>query len=85
MPPSDDEKNKKWEDKDEAGEVAPGVERSMARLSTEEGSGVRVIERVVHGGGGGAPPMMLTRTNYSDWAMITKLQRSEERRVGKEC
>ena len=34
---------------------------------------MRVVERIVHGGGS-APPMMLTRTNYSDWAMITKLQ-----------
>ena len=73
MAGSDKEKAKKKEEEEEAKAEASALGKSLARLSTEEGSGVRVVERIVHGGGG-APPMMLTRTNYSDWAMITKLQ-----------
>ena len=74
MAGSDDEKAKKQIEEEKSTAEAVALEKSLARLSTEEGSGVRVVERVVHSGGGGGPPMMLTRMNYSDWAMITKLQ-----------
>ena len=74
MAGSDEEKARKKLEEEKAKAEASELGKSLARLSTEEGSGVRVVERVVHSGGGGGPPMMLTRTNYSDWAMITKLQ-----------
>ncbi|XP_040254011.1 uncharacterized protein [Aegilops tauschii subsp. strangulata] len=74
MAGSDVEKATKKKEEEEAAAEASALGKSLARLSIEEGSGVRVVERIVHGGGGGAPPMMLNRTNYSDWAMITKLQ-----------
>lgn len=58
----------------QAAAEAAALEKTLARVTTEEGSGVRIVERVVHsGGGGGMPPMMLTRTNYTDWALITKV------------
>ena len=74
MAGSDEEKVHKKLEEEKAKAEASELGKSLARLSTEEGSGVRVVERVVHSGGGGGPPMMLTRTNYSDWALITKLQ-----------
>jgi hypothetical protein len=64
----------KMKEAEKAASGTEALEKSLARLSTEEGSGVRVVECVVHGGGGSGPPMMLTRTNYADWAMFTKLQ-----------
>ena len=66
MAGSDDEKAKKQQEEEQATAEASALRKSLARLSTEEGSGVRVVERAVHGGGSSMPPMMLTRTNYSD-------------------
>ena len=74
MSGSDDEKVKKQIGEEKAAAEAVALGKSLARPSTKEGSGVRVVECVVHGGGGSMPPMMLMRTKYSDWAMITKLQ-----------
>ena len=52
MAGSDKEKAKKKEEEEEAKAEASALGKSLARLSTEEGSGVRVVERIVHGGGG---------------------------------
>lgn len=74
MAGSGDEKSQAQLKEDQGTGSAASAEKILARLTTDEASGVRVVERVVHsGGGGGGPPMMLTRTNYTDWAMITKL------------
>ena len=71
----DHEKMKKQQEKEKAAAEAAALKKTLAHLSMEEGSRKRVIDRVVHGGGDGSmPQMMLTRTNYCDWAMITELQ-----------
>ncbi|KAK1620807.1 hypothetical protein QYE76_026324 [Lolium multiflorum] len=42
---------------------------------SSSGGEVRVVERVVrHNSVVAATPLMLTRTNYSDWALIMRVQ-----------
>lgn len=50
-----------------------------AQLTAGDGSGsgeLRVVERVVRHGSvvAAAPPLMLSRTNYSDWALVMRVQ-----------
>lgn len=51
MTGSGDEKAKKELEEQKAAEEAAALEKSLARLSTKRGSGVRIVECVVHGGG----------------------------------
>ena len=53
MAGSDEEKAQKKLEEEKAKAEASALGKSLARLSTEEGSGVRVVERIMHGGGGG--------------------------------
>jgi hypothetical protein len=54
--------------------------RTPPRAQLTDGSGsssgeVRVVERVVrHNSVVAATPLMLTRTNYSDWALVMRVQ-----------
>lgn len=65
MAGSGDETGKELEEKRAVAEAA-ALQKPLARLTADEGSDLRVVERVVHSGGsGGMPPIMLTRTNYT--------------------
>jgi hypothetical protein len=54
--------------------AASGFLKPMARLTADDGTELRVVERVVRTCHGGMHPPMLTRTNYTDWELIMKVQ-----------
>ena len=46
----------------------------MTGKGADEKSEVRVVERVIHEHNAPGPALVLTRTNYVDWALVMRVQ-----------
>jgi hypothetical protein len=53
-------------------------QKKLARLSLDDAGEQRIVERVIDEGGGLMHPLMLTRANYSEWALVMKVQMEAE-------